>query len=680
MSEPPPQEAVPDTPEPIATPSPSPPKQPQSPWASIRNRYTGAVQEAGLGEIPDPDAPDFARFLQQLNRRAPALARELAQEVRALSQGMALPSGNAARKRAARARTKQVLFFRQTADGRLVLDKQKAPIYGIGSVLVIGGLLTAVYALPNLKPGNSLLQNPARSAGSAPQAQAAADTEGDGPKGREAPEVSPESRAAVEQAQAMERAQQAAAVQAKPRPPQPAVPTQQPGVVPITSASAPPIRVENSTSPDVYVPSPQPTPPPRSTVYDPPPPAPMQDITVTPTRTPATPAVVPVQSLTPPRGAAVAPRAGFSSLAAATTRPPAPAQAGLVRPIGTVTPGTRPAARPAPSPPARAPVSGLPTPGPASSTPAARVLPATEQKAVTTPPAAFPGSVGTLVPDSGALDLSAAQASQAPAGVPFGGFGEVEGASNGSTLPQNSPQTAQAFGSGLVYERTPKVAQTAVTPGTPRAAASATAGSLPPETPFGSGITLPAAKIGATGPFTDLERVSGTLVTAIYALTGGTVPVLVVTGDGGSFVGVGTINGQLGRVDMSFRRYVSPTGEVFDIDALAYTQEGTNLTQGIPAVIEAAAPTLALDVVQNSASALQQYLMQSLNNQGGTTVLNGGTNTISPNALPPLWQMLAAGAGSTFQLPKTTQSVVRIARVSSSTKMTLIVGLTAVPK
>ena len=188
-----------------------------------------------------------------------------------------------------------------------------------------------------------------------------------------------------------------------------------------------------------------------------------------------------------------------------------------------------------------------------------------------------------------------------------------------------------------------------------------------------------ASKIGALGPYQNLQQVPVRLVTAIYALAGGSVPVVVVTPDGGSFVGVGTINGQLGRVDMAFRRYVDPGGQVFEVDALAYSVEGKNLTQGVPARIEPVAPTLALDAAQNGVSALQGAVQSSLNAIGGNApkIAIGDGASIASNALPPLWQILAGGVSQTFTMPKTTQSITRAAKVDSNTPMTLILGIGA---
>lgn len=202
---------------------------------------------------------------------------------------------------------------------------------------------------------------------------------------------------------------------------------------------------------------------------------------------------------------------------------------------------------------------------------------------------------------------------------------------------------------------------------------------VPAETPFGGDATNAASKLGALGPYKNLQQVPVRLVTAVYALTGGSVPVVVVTADGGSFVGVGTINGQLARVDMSFRRYIDAGGQVFEIDALAYSVEGQNLTQGVPARISPVAPTLALDAAQNGASALQGAVQSALtaNAGNGPKIAIGDGAAIASNALPPLWQILAGGVGETFSLPKATQSISRIARVDSNTQLTLIVGIGA---
>lgn len=202
---------------------------------------------------------------------------------------------------------------------------------------------------------------------------------------------------------------------------------------------------------------------------------------------------------------------------------------------------------------------------------------------------------------------------------------------------------------------------------------------VPAETPFGGTATNAASKLGALGPYRNLQQVPVRLVTAVYALTGGSVPVVVVTAEGGSFVGVGTINGQLARVDMTFRRYIDAGGQVFEIDALAYSVEGQNLTQGVPARIEPIAPTLALDAAQNGANALQGAVQSALtaNAGNGPKIAIGDGAAIASNALPPLWQILAGGVGETFALPKATQSISRAAKVDSNTQLTLIVGIGA---
>lgn len=201
----------------------------------------------------------------------------------------------------------------------------------------------------------------------------------------------------------------------------------------------------------------------------------------------------------------------------------------------------------------------------------------------------------------------------------------------------------------------------------------------PAETPFGSSATNQASRLGALGPFKNLQQVPARLVTAVFALTGGSVPVVVVTPDGGSFVGVGTINGQLGRVDMQFRRYIDAGGQVFEIDALAYSVEGNNLTQGVAARIEPIAPTLALDAAQNGVSALQGAVQSSLNamTSNAPKIAIGDNATIASHALPPLWQILAGGVSQTFTLPKAAQSITRAARVDSNTPMVLILGIGA---
>ena len=167
-------------------------------------------------------------------------------------------------------------------------------------------------------------------------------------------------------------------------------------------------------------------------------------------------------------------------------------------------------------------------------------------------------------------------------------------------------------------------------------------------------------------------------MTAIRTPGGGSVPVVAVTQDGGSFVGLATINATLARVDMQFRRYVAADGKISAIDALAYSRDANGLTQGLAAEIQAVAPTLALDAAQNSANALNTYVQNAaaaaLKNQG-TSVNIGDNLTLSGPSVANLAQTLLGGLGSTFRMPENTQSITRIATVRGSVPMIVIAGL-----
>lgn len=235
-----------------------------------------------------------------------------------------------------------------------------------------------------------------------------------------------------------------------------------------------------------------------------------------------------------------------------------------------------------------------------------------------------------------------------------------------------APSDTVAFSSGVVYERAPRTAVTSAP------ASSSAGGTLAAETPFGSDASHPASKIGATGPFKPLEQIPATLMTAIRTPGGGSVPVVAVTPDGGSFVGLATINATLARVDMQFRRYVAADGKIYAIDALAYSRDPGGLTQGLTAEIQAVAPTLALDAAQNSANALNTYVQNvaaaAIKNQG-TSVNIGDNLTLSGPSVATLAQTLLGGLGSTFRMPENTQSITRIATVKGSVPMIVIAGL-----
>ncbi|WP_034359685.1 hypothetical protein [Deinococcus phoenicis] len=221
----------------------------------------------------------------------------------------------------------------------------------------------------------------------------------------------------------------------------------------------------------------------------------------------------------------------------------------------------------------------------------------------------------------------------------------------------------------MVYERAPKTAATT----------ASGAGGLPAETPFGSDAGNPASQIGATGPFTPLQQVPATLLMAISALNGASVPVVAVTADGGSFVGLGTINATLARVDMTFRRYVAADGKIYTVDALAYARETNGLTQGLHADIKPTAPTLALDAAQNSANALNTYVQNlavaAAKGGQGTSINIGDNLTLSGPSAATLAQTLVGGLGSTFRMPENTQTISRVATVNGGTPMIVIVGM-----
>jgi hypothetical protein len=249
-------------------------------------------------------------------------------------------------------------------------------------------------------------------------------------------------------------------------------------------------------------------------------------------------------------------------------------------------------------------------------------------------------------------------------------FGNVQDTAPVMTPP---PSDTTAFSSGVVYERAPKAAAT------PEAASSGGTGTLATETPFGSDATNPASKIGATGPFKPLQQVPATLMTAIRTPNGGAVPVVAVTPDGGSFVGLATINATLARVDMQFRRYVAADGKIYAVDALAYSRDEGGLTQGLAAEIQAVAPTLALDAAQNSANALNSYVQNAAaaaaKSGQGTSVNIGDNLTLSGPSVATLAQTLVGGLGSTFRMPENTQSITRIATVKGNLPMIVIAGL-----
>ncbi|WP_194165388.1 hypothetical protein [Deinococcus terrestris] len=625
-------------------------------WKAVKERFEPRVEQEGF-DLPEPDSPEFPYFLAKLNAVNPSLTRELVNETRRLRREVDMPSPRASRRRERNRATRRILFMRQTPDGRWVYDKDKAPVYGMTALLLVGGLMTAVYALPRLNG------QPATSASAA-----AAPVGTPEPAGVQAPANQAESEAALERSreelarfrrersarEAAERAAQrgltadnGAATSSttkikplggeEPNPPAPPATPTRTVQTPITPA------------PSVYTPVPRPPPAPQpvSTPAPAPAPAPVQ---VTP---PATPPPEPARAAPAPvRQAAVTTPAPTRRAAPVTPSSPAPVRSAAATP----SPAHRAASVP-PSPTRNA-AEGAPVRTPAAPQPETPDVSASFGALPVMPPPVDPSPVVA----SPSQDTSAAPVSSAA----FGGVPESVAIPGASAAPEApSPQ----FASGLVYER---ASQSTAVPG-------AASGALPAETPFGSSTTNPASQIGATGPFTPLQQVPATLITAISALNGASVPAVAVTADGGSFIGVGTINATLARVDMTFRRYVASDGKVYAVDAIAYAQEAAGLTQGLRAEIRPVAPTLALDAAQNSANALNTFVQNAASAAAkgaqGNSVAIGDNLTISGPSAASLAQTLLGGLGSTFRLPENTQTISRIANVNGGTPMTVIVGL-----
>lgn len=664
--------AVTPSPTPEPTPVEGPPK---ASWQALKDRFLSGVQAEGFPAVPEPDSREFAPFLAKLNAKNPALARELVQETRRLRRGLDLPSSAAARRRERSRDTRRVLLMRRTPDGRWVLDKQKAPVYGMLGLLALGGLLTAIYALPKLD-GRSAFASTTAASHTSPDAEASP-----------APAPDPASQEALERSR-----EQLRQVRAN------------------KTVAAPPLSPAASKNPSVTTPS---RPKALTTVKKPPPPptvpvAPVRSADFQPVAQPARTS----SGFQPQRGAASPSAVAPQSLSyAPASAPPEVLPFGVDPVIATQPPepaSTYPASMPLssaptrgvqqqgeapamPTPPSSKPASPVITPRP--SAPVAQKPPATP----TPPPMVLetPGNASapalpsplSVAPSAPPTAPTPAPSNSAEATAPFGGdFSPPPSVAAEATVPQDLPATSApgfaassptAFARGMVYERKSQAAPAdQPTPATPPSPSSTSTGT---ETPFGSDTANPASKIGATGPFTPLQQIPATLLTGIRTPNGGSVPVVAVTEGGGSFVGVATVNAVLARVDLLFRRYIAPDGNIHQIDALAYARDGNGLTQGIPAAVEAFAPTLALDAAQNSANALNTYVQNAaaaaVKGGSGTTINLGDGNTLSGPSAASLAQTLLGGLGATFKMPENTQSILRVASVKSTAPMIVIAGL-----
>ncbi|GGO37182.1 hypothetical protein [Deinococcus humi] len=643
------------------TPSPAPEStasgEPQGvSWQALKDRFLEGVQAEGFAGVPEPDRQEFAPFLAKLNARNPALARELVQETRRLRRGLELPSSAAARRRERSRDTRRVLLMRQTPDGRWVLDKQKAPVYGMLGLLALGGLLTAIYALPKLDGKSALVATPA-----APNTS---------PDVSPAPVTDSASREALERSR--EQLRQVRANKTVAAPLSPAAKS------PLATTPARPKALTTTQNPPP--PPTVPVAPARSADFQP-----VADTARTtsgfqPQRGATSPSTVAPQSLSYAPSSAAPGVLPFGADSVVAARPPE-----------AVPSDTPPSSRPAPpvtTPRLSAPTAQKPpaSPSPAGTTAPAPVTPTPPPVVLKAPAPALPPPLNIAGSDPPAAPAPALPDS-AEATTPFGGdFGPPPSVVSEAAAPQDPPGTTvtgsaasspTAFARGMVYERKPQ-AGPADQP-TSAATPPPTSTSTGTETPFGSDAVNPPSKIGATGPFTPLQQIPATLLTGIRTPNGGSVPVVAVTAEGGSFVGVATVNAALARVDILFRRYIAPDGNIHQVDALAYARDGNGLTQGIPAAVEVFAPTLALDAAQNSANALNTYVQNAaaaaLKGGSGTTINLGDGNTLSGPSAASLAQTLLGGLGATFKMPENTQSILRVASVKSTAPMIVIAGL-----
>lgn len=644
-------------------------------WDTVAKRYQARLSESGFEpeDIPAPESPDFPKFLHSLTGKDPLLAAELSRKMRTFKDHGNLPPTNASAGRNRRRNAKRSAIMRREGQG-FVYDKKKAPLYGLAALLL--GIAPLMYFLSRPATQAAGIQG-------LPASQTAKQTDTN-PKNAKVTTGKPTDSGAKETGPIGEAPGTGAGAKA--------------GVGTGTGGPVKPKGKDNLTA---FAGE-------QGTGGAAPKSASNKGITITPPVVPSPP----VSSAPTPspvsdvyRPVAASPTQSFGSTIPAQQAVPQPA------PIAYEPPPPAPIAYEPPPYVPEEPAPVAPAPVVAATSPAPFAAEAAPQTAVQATPRttaqATPKASPRTAPKASPRTAAPAPAATRTQAAPFGSDVN-QSAPSGNTAQVAYAPPARRASNGLIYERqrpeTPQgstePAAIAAAPASVESAApvagegmtfggmgSSTSGGgdvvaqnvVPAETPFGGTATNAASKLGALGPYKNLQQVPVRLVTAVYALTGGSVPVVVVTADGGSFVGVGTINGQLARVDMTFRRYIDAKGQVFEIDALAYSVEGKNLTQGVPARIEPIAPTLALDAAQNGANALQGAVQSALNANAsnGPKIAIGDGAAIASNALPPLWQILAGGVGETFALPKATQSITRAAKVDSNTQLTLIIGIGA---
>ncbi|PNY79220.1 hypothetical protein CVO96_20095 [Deinococcus koreensis] len=598
--------------------------------------------------IPDPDDGDYLSTFMAIQRKHPRLAAKLVEAEQADPADLLPPPSPRAPHQTWRHRMNRVterLLMRRGLDGHLVWDRNRVLRSGLMAAgVLMGGVL--IYSVTAPKPRTVVAssttttteQNSGGPEDSTPAGQAdRTDTSGAFPDGAPNPNKASD---------------------------------------PATQAKLDTLDAEGATgtfTPEETPIDEPPQPVTASTSATPPPPAVFREVDVPQEPAPVTAlpdaAPVPVAISSP---SASAPFGGEDSappvqpFAVADTPEPAPAPAKPVA-LETVDP-----------PPmtssslfggeASAPAQGRPSPATMATAAPEVTPPERGQALIYQKPAETKATEQQSPPPQSALlyqastkeggDSSAPRSAMVYQASAQGSSGVDTGNSLTDQQEQSGVTTASARGGAIMYQRR-------ATPRVPAGAPANTTGGAE----FGN---VPATPDPDAPKFSPTSQIPAKTLTAIRTAAGVAVPVVVVSSEG-NWIGTASYNPALGRVDMTFGRFVHmKSGKTYPVQALGYQAAGGNLAQGVAASVRPMAPTLGLDLARAGLNSLNVYT-QALS-AAGTTTTNGTVTTVNRQA-PAFAQVLQGELGKLAQLPEGHETITVVADVATNTDVIILFGV-----
>lgn len=236
-------------------------------------------------------------------------------------------------------------------------------------------------------------------------------------------------------------------------------------------------------------------------------------------------------------------------------------------------------------------------------------------------------------------------------GAVFASFSGGGQASFAQTSLEEVPSSASGTGSNLVREVDAER-------------------SLPEATPRLREVLATGGRFVAKTPSSDLRP--GAMIKArleaVPVLGGGLTeaPVLAKDVQGRLWLGVASLAGNTGRVQLSFDRVYLEEG-FLALKATALDQDGA---YGVRAEVQDLAPSMAADILRAGVSGLASYL-EDLRNAKQVIIRDNGLEVVK--SAPSLEYQVLGNVASLFRLPSEGQSVVRVYRLPRGREIEILV-------